>query len=415
MHVVVALDFRFEATPDGSIWSSTAYSHTFWQRYLDVFDGVRIVARAASVQEPQPGDRRVDGPSVEFLPVPFYLGPAQYLLRARQIRRAAHRAIGEHDAVILRVGSQLANCLTQVLWRSRRPYGLEVVGDPQDAFAPRAIRHPLRPFLRWRNTRVLRRQCANACGAAYVTESALQSRYPCPQFQAAVSDVDLTGNFSTGSPVTTHSSLGERRLVFVGSLEQMYKGPDVLLDALAICLRANPAFRLTLIGEGRHLPELKVQAAALGIQEHVRFTGRLASGEAIQKELDRSSLFVLPSRTEGLPRAMVEAMARGLPCVGTEVGGIPELLAAEDTVPAGCARSLARKILEVTSDPNRMRHMSDRNFQNAMRFREELLSPRRIGFYRHVKDVTTQWLSNREQSGLQGVTGNARFARYENI
>jgi len=60
-----------------------------------------------------------------------------------------------------------------------------------------------------------------------------------------------------------------------------------------------------------------------------------------------------------MPRAMIEAMARGLPCIGSAVGGIPELLSSEDLVSRGDAGALALKIMEVVSQPDRMTRMSD--------------------------------------------------------
>jgi glycosyltransferase involved in cell wall biosynthesis len=397
MDLVVALDFRFQATPDGSVWTSTAFAHSFWTRYLDVFDRVRIVARAASLHAPQPGDHRVDGEGVSVCQVPFYLGPAQYLRKALAVRRAALGGIGERDAVILRVGSELASSIAPAMMRQGRPYGLEVVGDPYDAFAPGAICHPLRPFFRWRNTRLLKRQCAGACGAAYVTESALQNRYACPAHMTAVSDVELPEEFWDALPRPRHA-FDERRLIFVGSLEQMYKGPDVLIDAMALCLREDPSLLLVMIGEGRHLPELEERARALGIADRVRFMGKVPAGAAVRDELDRSSLFILPSRTEGLPRAMLEAMARGLPAIGTAVGGIPELLAPEDLVPPNDVPALASRILEVTRDPRRIERMSERNRRKARQYREEILRPRRLAFYRHVAESTGAWLDRTGQA-----------------
>jgi glycosyltransferase involved in cell wall biosynthesis len=395
MDVVVALDFRFQMTPDGRTWTPTAFSHRFWTRYLEVFDRVRIVARAAPIAAPQAGDRRVDGESVAFLPVPFYLGPAQYLRKARQVTRAARKTMTEHDAVILRASAQLATCIVPMLWRTRHPYGLEVVGDPDEAFAPGAIRHPLRPFFRWRARRMLKQQCARACAAAYVTEAALQRRYPCPTYTAAVSDVELPADLSA-CPRDWRAPKKEYPLIFVGSFEQMYKAPDVLLDATALCLRSDPAFSLTMIGEGRHLPEMQQRAVALGIQDQVRFLGRLPAGETIRREMDKACLFVLPSRTEGLPRAMLEAMASGLPCVGSAVGGVPELLPPEDLVPPGDAGELARKILAVTRDPERMQRMSARNRQKAAEFLEERLRPRRLAFYRQVAEATQRWIGKQD-------------------
>jgi glycosyltransferase involved in cell wall biosynthesis len=413
MDLVVALDYRFHTTPDGNVWTSNAFAHSFWRRYLDVFDRVRVVARAAAVEEPQPGDHRVDGDAVSFDSVPFYLGPAKYLRKALAVRRAAVRAIGAGDAVILRVGSELAASIAPAMLRQGRPYGLEVVGDPYDAFAPGAICHPLRPFLRWRNTRMLKQQCANACGAAYVTEAALQCRYGCPAHMTSVSDVELPEEFWE-KPARPRHAFDERRLLFVGSLEQMYKGPDVLIDAMALCLREEPRFLLSLAGEGRHLPELEQRTAALGIADRVRFLGKLSSA-AVREELDRSSLFILPSRTEGLPRAMLEAMARGLPAIGSAVGGIPELLAPEDLVPPGDAEVLAGRILEVTRDPRRIERMSERNRRKARQYREEVLRPRRLAFYRHVKDSTREWLDRAGRTVGSEVAGDARSPRRQDL
>ena len=126
----------------------------------------------------------------------------------------------------------------------------------------------------------------------------------------------------------------------------------------------------------------------------MRFLGQLSAGEAVRALLDAADLFLLPSRTEGLPRAMIEAMARALPCIGSTVGGIPELLAPEDMVPPGDAGALARKIREVVTDPERMCLMSARNLEVAREYRDDLLRERRTAFYRHVRTQTEQWLQH---------------------
>ena len=121
----------------------------------------------------------------------------------------------------------------------------------------------------------------------------------------------------------------------VGSFEQMYKAPDVLLDAFCRCISLGLDLQLVLVGDGRHRQSLKSRARRFNLGDRIQFLGWLPAGEAVRHELDRADVFVLPSRVEGLPRAMVEAMARGLPCIGSRVGGIPELLHPEDMVPPG--------------------------------------------------------------------------------
>ncbi len=120
MNLPVASEQRFEATPDGKVWTPGPLAHSFWQRYLDVFDQVLVVARVRRVAAASPGWVRADGSGVSFISVTYYLGPWQYLLRRRRILADLRGAVGPSDAVIPRVDSQIAACLeTHLRWRSK--------------------------------------------------------------------------------------------------------------------------------------------------------------------------------------------------------------------------------------------------------------------------------------------------------
>jgi len=194
---------------------------------------------------------------------------------------------------------------------------------------------------------------------------------------------------------TTPGPNGSVKLILVGTLAQLYKGPDVLIHAVGACVREGLNIELVFVGSGGYQAQLEARAAALGIGTRVQFRGQLAAAEAVRAELDRADLFVLPSRQEGLPRAMIEAMARALPCIGSSVGGTPELLPAEDMVPPNDASALARRIREVVGDPPRMVRMSARNLEKAREYRYDVLSERRRVFYENVKRATAAWLKGR--------------------
>ena len=178
----------------------------------------------------------------------------------------------------------------------------------------------------------------------------------------------------------------------MGSFQFLYKGPDLLVEALELCASRDLAFRLRFVGAGRYVEELRQKARRNGLQDRVQFVGQVPSAEAVRAVLDEADLFVLPSRSEGLPRAMIEAMARGLPCIGAKVGGIPELLAPEDLVRVNDVNDLAGKISEVLRSPRRLAQMSARNLDRARSYHEDVLRERRNRYYTHLRETTERWL-----------------------
>jgi 2-deoxystreptamine N-acetyl-D-glucosaminyltransferase/2-deoxystreptamine glucosyltransferase len=138
--------------------------------------------------------------------------------------------------------------------------------------------------------------------------------------------------------------------LFVGVLER-YKGVDVLSEAWRHAAARIPDAELHLVGRGTLAGVVERLRADLPAQ--VRWTPRLATAE-VASALDRASLLVLPSRSEGMGRILVEAFCRGRGAVASDVGGIPDLV--EDglsgvLVPPGDARRLGDALVHVLSDP----------------------------------------------------------------
>jgi len=426
MNVTIALEHRFLRTPDGSYWSETLYPRAFWSRYLSVFDRVIILARVHDAPTKRESWQRVDGDRVSFAPIPAYVGPSAFLLSLRGVREAVRQAGLERTAVILRVPGMISSVVSSTL-QDGQPYGVEVIGDPREVFSRRAMSHPLRLFFRSWFTRTLKRQCQKAACSLYVTERVLQTRYPPgtrysagthyppgtskpgqstqgrweEHFSVGASDADMQDDAFVDSISEKIASAGAKaeadragrrfRLIHIGTLEVLYKAPDVLLAALARCVARGLDAEVVIIGDGRERVRMERLAQRLGLADRAKFLGLLPAGEAIRRELDRSDLFVLPSRTEGMPRALIEAMARGLPCIGTSVGGIPELLPEVALVPRDDINSLAAKILQLAGDSKLRMSLAEMNLAAARRFHESLLQPKRLAFYQCVRTATEAW------------------------
>lgn len=396
MDLVITVEHRFKQTPDGSVWTQTMFAYPFWCRYLEVFDRVRVVARVERVPSKPVDWIKADGADVSFVALPYYVGPWEYIKRSRAVHAAIRSAVSPGDAVLLRVPSNIGGIMASYLWRMRCPYAVEVVGDPYDVFAPGAIKHPLRPIFRWLFPHRLKAICFRACAAAYVTEKYLQQRYPpAPgSFTTHYSSVELP---LEAFGLHSWSGFGENEIVLisVGSFAQPYKGFDVLIEAVALCVEQGLDVKLVLVGDGYYRSDLEALGYRLGVGDRVAFRGQLPAGERVRAAVDNADLFVLPSLTEGLPRVMIEAMARGLPCIGSSVGGIPELLPPEDLFPPRNPKALADKIQEVVIDRRRMVETAERNLKRARNYSDAVLSARRTEFYKHVRSITEERCARR--------------------
>jgi glycosyltransferase involved in cell wall biosynthesis len=396
---------HFTVAGSGAVYSRGPATYTFWSRYLDVFDQVIVLARVASRErEPESDEnnhsQRTDGPGISFRALPDHTGPWQYLRARPHAQTIARQAIADCDAYLLRVPGVVSQMVWREILRLKKPYAVEVLGDPWDALGPGTWPHPTRPVFRLIATRQLKRICARASALNYVTTHALQRRYP-PSSNASASvfsDVELAlapANIIQEKHRRLRASTWHKSqrgtpicLGFIGSFSRLYKGADVLLRAAALYHQKGLNFCLTLVGDGQHLPEMKSLAATLGIAERTHFSGQLPPGKPIFEFLDSIDLFVLPSRAEGMPRALLEAMARACPCIATNIGGIPELLAPADLVPVGNSEHLADLLLKCASDQNRLISMSERNVATAQRFNPQVIREARHAFLQTMKALS---------------------------
>jgi phosphatidyl-myo-inositol dimannoside synthase len=396
MILLVATEMRFIVGPDGRIRASAGVGgYSFWRRYTEVFDDVVVAARTRTGK----GELKtepVEGPGVRIARLPDYRGPWQYMRVYRALVTAVAAAVSRAHVLCLRAPGQIAG----LTWRVRGPrrVGVEVVGDPLDSLGRGAVRSSLRPFARAVMARRLRQMCRDAHAVAYVTEAALQRRYPTRAWKTSYSSIELEGDgFVDESAIESRANDPRRagrgtdgnpwRLVLVGSLANRNKGVDIAIQALAMCRRRGLQASLQVVGDGVERLGCERQARHEGVDAWVRFLGQLPSRRAVRDVVDTADLFVLPSRAEGLPRAMLEAMARAIPCVGSSVGGIPEILPKARCVRAGNANQLAEVISRLLVSRDEMVASARSDRLTALRYRAAALRPKRRAFYERLRSA----------------------------
>ncbi len=159
-------------------------------------------------------------------------------------------------------------------------------------------------------------------------------------------DTEFWGALTTASaPEETSSTI-----VAVGRLTAV-KGHDILINALAQVREHVPDANLVIAGEGEARQELEELARKLGMQDAVVFAGYV-SREEIRELLNHARVFALPSLSEGMPLALLEAMAAGVPAVASRVGGVPEVVEPDAgiLVPPNDAAALSEALTRVLTD-----------------------------------------------------------------
>jgi glycosyltransferase involved in cell wall biosynthesis len=388
--VHVALEEVFVRDAAGRLFSPSGFGDAFWARYKAVFDHVVIVARVrAGEDDGRMSPISLNGVGIE--PVPLYRGAVDYLRQRSAVRRALVAAARAPGAFVVRLPGAIGGLIAAERARRGRPFAVELVGDPADVFSSGGVGGALAPLFRSLFVPATQRACRAAVATAYVTRSTLQKRYPpAPgRFTTHFSSVELPASAWRDPAGIEIRETGPFTLFAAGSMEQMYKGFDVLIEALASLRRGGPAIRLRLAGEGRFRDQLESLARERGLSDEVAFLGQ-TSRDQVLEEMRRCDLFVMPSRTEGLPRAMIEAMAQGAPAIGSRVGGIPELLAADDLAPQGDVAALAGLISDVLGNAARRRAMSERNLMVSRDFAADVLEARRRAFYLAVREGSVE-------------------------
>jgi len=397
VRVLVTTDSRFVKDPAGNIYSEVNpyIDYRFWARYLDVFSAVFVSGRVRQIDY-VPDIPRANGENIEFISLPVWNSTWEILIRQVAIKKILRGALKD-CAICLRAPTVVSVFAYDLLKHTSQPYGVEIVGDPRDALSGKSWSNLPWFAARWKSYFDLKHICRDAAATAYVTEETLQRRYPprpntyTTHFSSIILEDDA---FATEHRTAFRAPF---RLVHVGTMPSaLYKGQDVLLRAFKIVREQFPQdVTLTLIGDGEKRVELGRLTSRLQLDRSVRFTGLLTEQEAVRSELSKADLFVFPSRQEGLPKALVEAMALGLPAIGTKVGGIPELISKECLIPPDDHVALANKIITLIQDESRMAHLSAQNMQRALDYHIEKIRMHRNEYYREVLEVSKKWQQNR--------------------
>lgn len=323
-------------------------------------------------------------PNSTFHLLENYSKPLDLYLKRGRIKKEFYDIIKQVDAVILRVPSGFAPILLPLCRELDKPIAVEVCGRTFDSlwYHGSLAGKLLALFGEY--------SCKKTVKAAnyvlYVSQEYLQSAYPHKEdaITVACSNVALDSEIKDNILENRIRKIDDQQrnsytIGQIGNLSMKYKGYSVALKALKIVKESGYNVNYEIVGAGDASGVIK-EAKKLKIDDKLVIRGKMNHSD-ISIFLQNIDIYIHPSYTEGLPRAVVEAMSNATPCLTSNAGGTSELLPEEWKHNPGDYKKLAADILKMLGDKYRMKDSAIANFEKAREYYPDVLNSRRTNYY----------------------------------
>lgn len=363
MDLLYISDFKF-SIKDNKIHSLSAYSDAFWQKYLDVFSKIHVVGVLEQKNTKGMIEIRDNRISISFLPQNHK--PHQFF-NDFVIKKELRRLFSLYNAIIIKPSSRKGMIAIKIAEELKKPYMIEMTGDIESSLSTHnhLSRRLYAPFI----FRQIKKTIRNCKFGLYVTSAFLQKKYPISGLQCGCTDTNLEGiepSILAKRIKKINESNEPYRIGLIGMYHDNRKGLDTAIKALS---RAKHDIELHVLGNGEEKDRKKWIAFAnkQGFRK-LFFDGVLNGSKLVFDWIDACDLIILPSRSEGLPRCIVEAMSRGCPCVTSNVCGLPELIDEKWTHNPNDYLELSKKVDELLSEKNFLIHEANCNFEKSKKY-----------------------------------------------
>lgn len=400
MKLYVTTEQHFYQTENSKhIYVKGVEDQSFFERYTSEFDEVIVIGRLEKNATVHNNCRRVDNKRISFFELPEFVG-IKGLAKCfpsvlKRLRVLISKAGSEEATFLLRTPGIIADLLWLSLSFGNIPFGVEVVSDPHDMYNKKSLGVRFSSIFQKLGVFNTRKQCQKALTSAYVTNEALQKRYPPGnEYTYSYTSLDLDDKAFDFFPTLFKKAkqqpeiLDPIRLIFVGTLGRPYKGQDILFKTVQNLKERGYSVTLTVVGSGRLKPQFEQMVNLLGIDDVTNFTGQLKPGLEVYQQLADSDIFVLPSRQEGLPRVLIEAMAVGLPCIATDVGGVFELLDQSEIVEVDSVSQIVSRVIELSENKDKRLKVMKRNHEKAHDYKSTNVQNSRNEHYQKLIERT---------------------------
>lgn len=377
----------------GNYYSKLIYDNDFFTQYLRSFSEVRFCAKVQSITTSESKKLNLlNANGLEIYPIPWYQGLKGFIFNFFKIVQSIKNANTQVDVQIYRM-TQIESILAFIYRNKANPYAVEVVNDAKTYF--NGIFYFIHFFAKY--------IIYNANGVSYITKNYLQKKYP-PKipsqghlkyyFQTYYQTTEPK-NLKILGPKEYSIKLEKLNVVHVSNnIESNIKGHKTLIKIVSKLKIEGFQVIVSFVGDGSRVNYFKKYAKKLNVQDQIIFVGRIDNKNNLYDFLRTQDIFIFPSKSEGLGRVYLEAMGAGLPCLGSNIGGVIELIDKQYLFNPTDINAYVKCIKHLFINPSDLITMSLDNSNRIKSFLIENTNDNREKFYQkliNLKKLDNYW------------------------
>lgn len=385
---------RLKQDTEGNWYTDPNFNDDVWKRYVDLADSLTILLRRerkvyTKEYAMQKFNKVLDDSRIRIVPLVDFTESKLSMLNPfvyKEIKRVIFAEVQKADKCFIRSGSHYTRVAYDACIKYHKPYLFEATGFAYESFSHHSF---IGRIIANKVENDYRLMARDAVQATYVTSEALQKRYPCASGKMiGVSNVQLSA--LDDSILTKRLKKIQNRqssdTIVLGTaafLDVKWKGQYLVIKALAELKRQGYTnFRYELLGMGTGQELIKL-AESLGVKDEVKVIGAVPHSKVFEW-LDSLDIYIQPSFQEGLCRAIIEAMSRGLPVVCSNTGGNYELIDNDYIFDCGDYNKMSSLLINIQ---DHLSEQSKKNFEESKKYEKSMLDSRRKAFFREFVNM----------------------------
>ena len=369
---------------DNKIFALPAYGYSYWEKYLERFDSLLIIGEPVksylingSLVELQ--DNRISVVIVDPIERP------KDIFKTKSVRNELEKIIKNSDCIMVKPSCRRGIISIKLCQKYNIPFFVELTGDVDKTLSER---HNLIYFLYGKFLYHRIKKSIKKCQfGLYVTEQYLQRRYPISGEMCGCTDaiIPIAGDDVLSKRLEKIVSLDKNiNIGLIGYYHDKRKGIDLALKAISILkYKYNIEINLHILGTGEQVDRDKWYdfSKKISVDDLLYFDKPRIGSLEVAKWIDTMDLIILPSRSEGFPRAIAESMSRACPTITSNVCGLEEMVDKKWQHKCNDYKELAQMILEMISDKKNMEEAALFNFNKSKNYSFDYLLKKRNTFF----------------------------------